>query len=783
MNTNNQPAAPQPQAAFELTASRGSRNVSSNKEFAMIQHPKNKLRFAVISCLLSIALMSCNTVSNLPKPTSTPNPILGVLEVHVDGGRGAEATASAKMMNSGSSSRSISAVSETGLSLSRREVSFTDVGNPGDLNAMRYVQATFELTNASNRSFDNLSLVAISLAGSSLEGTAIGALADARGVPITTNGVARGMMPSHGMQSLRIGLGVNPETADLQFFSQAEISLVQAQSVNLIPAIVGDVLQYGYVTHNFSGARNIGASGCVGSNCNKGVVTLAFKMPLAVSRASNPWSFTTYFVVTDQTETITSQSLEEQAACTVTGQTQYTDAVTSNIKVRTLQGSSYHGANLERLPGIRTAGSIAAPLASLPLPAAIAPGSLDTTCFAAGGQVITDLAGGQDQGKALALFADGSSIVAGTTAVIKPITSNPNNLYKQFLLLKYKPDGTLDQRFGTNGHVITGIDSGSVNVLFNIQANALAIQADGKIVVAGTMFIEPSGGRQAPGFVLARYNKDGSLDNTFGNQGLVLRPFTGGNPPAEQALALAIQSTGKIVVTGIKTVPNSIARGVITRYTTDGAIDTSFGTSGSLDLQIEGHSLKVQSDDGILVAGGNSNSQALAVQKLLANGVSDRVFGNNGLSLIQVQARPAMVNDMVVQPDGKIVLAGYRSTPSQLILARLGSDGRIDPSFGTLGLAEVIRAESANAVGLAPDGSLLAAGFYRNQLLLARYTSAGRLDSSFGTNGIQASTIGTGRSIANAMGIRADGKIVITGVTGSNNQLNDDDVLLSQYNP
>jgi uncharacterized delta-60 repeat protein len=757
----------------------GFKNFRHAKEFSMIRFLNNR-SFAALGSLLAAAMISCNTVS-LPEPS--PTPILGVLEVHIDGGNGAEATASANMMASGSSSRSISAVSDTGLSLSRREVSFTDVGTPGSVGATRYVRATFELTNASNRSFDNLSLVAISLIGSNLGGTAVGALADAQGFPIPTNGVAQAMMPSHGMQTLRSGLGVNPETADLQFLSQAEVNTVQTQSAQLNPAIVGDVLDYGFVAHSFSGARAIGALGCAGANCNKGVVTVAFKMPLVAPRASNPWAFTTYFVVTNQTETISSQSLEEQTVCTVAGQTQYSDAVTSNLKVRTLPGSSYRGANFERLTGIRTAGSIVAPLASLPLPVAIAPGSLDTTCFNSGGQVVTDLAGNQDQGKALALLADGSSIVAGTSAMIKPITSNPNSLYKQFLLLKYKPDGTLDQRFGTNGQVITGIDSGVANLLLNIQANALAIQADGKIVVAGAMFIEPSGGRQAPASVLARYNKDGSLDNTFGDQGLVLRAFTGGTVPAEQALALAIQSTGKIVVTGSKIVQNSSTNGVITRYTTDGAIDTSFGTSGNVDLLFEGHVLKVQSDDGILVAGGNSNSQTFAVQKLSSNGVSDRIFGRNGVSLIQVQARPAMVNDMLVQPDGKIVLAGYRSTPSQFILTRLGLDGRLDTSFGNGGLTQVIQtaqSTQAKAVGLAPDGSLVAAGFLGNQFLLARYTSAGRLDSSFGTNGIQASTIGTGKSVANAMGIRADGKILVAGF--ANNGSNDD-VVLAQHNP
>jgi uncharacterized delta-60 repeat protein len=771
MNKNNQPAAPKPLAALELIASRDSENALSNKEFAMIQFPKNKLRFAVISCLLGIAFMSCNTVSNLPQPTSTPNPILGVLEVHVDGGNGAEATASAKMMNASSSSRSITAVSDTGLSLSRREVSFIDVGNPGDLNAMRYVRATFELTNTSRRNFDNLSLVAISLAGNNLGGTAVGALADAQGVPISAYGVARAMMPSHGMQTLRVGLGVNPETADLQFFTEAEAGTVQAQSAQLIPAIVGDVLQYGFVTHNFSGTRAIGASNCAGANCNKGVITLAYKMPLNASRASNPWAFTTYFVVTNQTENFISQSLEEQGRCTVTGQAQFSRSVTSNLKVRTLPGSSYHGINLESLTGIRTAGSSLAPLASLPLPTALSPLSLDSSCFTQGGSVTTPVDSTPNQGHALALTQDGKVFVAGST-----FTFIGNGFQEQFLVLKYNPDGTLDQDFGTAGKATASFSRprpGTTALLLDARADAVALQTDGKVVVAGLIFTDPL--KRSSEFALARFNPDGSLDSSFGTNGMLTSNFGSSN----QIKAMAIQANGMILVAGIANRTN--LHGALQRFTPDGTLDSNFGTAGTLRFAPEIHALKLQTNGKIVIAGGMQNSNRVFVAQLLPNGNTDvGNFGPAGGVIIPINSSlSSMAEALVIQADGKIVLAGNTTNLSShgTFLTRVTSTGRLDSTFGRNGfvLTPIVpTGDQLSDLAMAPDGTLVSAGSVNNKFKLARYSTSG---ANLGTT-----TTGFGpfAAQANALGIRPDGKIVVAGY--ANNGSNDD-VALAQYNP
>src|SRR5205823_1660150 len=127
----------------------------------------------------------------------------------------------------------------------------------------------------------------------------------------------------------------------------------------------------------------------------------------------------------------------------------------------------------------------------------------------------------------------------------------------------YNADGSLDSSFGNNGLVIT--DFG-----FDSQAFALAVQTDGKIVVAGYTF---TGGSQYD-FALARYNTDGSLDTTFGTNGEVVTDFgTGG----DEALAVVIDADGKIVVAGYTFTGDSQYDFALARYNADGSLDTSFG--------------------------------------------------------------------------------------------------------------------------------------------------------------------------------------------------------------
>jgi len=165
-------------------------------------------------------------------------------------------------------------------------------------------------------------------------------------------------------------------------------------------------------------------------------------------------------------------------------------------------------------------------------PAQAAPGDLDPS-FGTGGKVITDFTDmlfrpSSDQAQELALQADGKIVLAG---------SSYNGAGGDFALARYNPDGSLDTTFGTNGTVTTDFGAD-----YEESATTFALQADGKIVVAGSSY-----NGTGDDFALARYNPDGSLDPTFGTDGIVTTDFSGDSDSAND---LALQADGKIVVAG-----------------------------------------------------------------------------------------------------------------------------------------------------------------------------------------------------------------------------------------
>jgi uncharacterized delta-60 repeat protein len=200
-------------------------------------------------------------------------------------------------------------------------------------------------------------------------------------------------------------------------------------------------------------------------------------------------------------------------------------------------------------------------------------GSLDTT-FGSGGTLTTDFSGRDDEAYALAIQSDGKIVAAGRT------TTTSGSVLSDFALARYNSDGSLDTTFGTGGKVTTSFPSP-----FPSAAYALALQSDGKIVVAGGGLDVESGIR------LARYNNDGSLDITFGVGGKV-------GPYDPDAKAVALQPDGKIVVA---TIPFVSDVGLI-RYNNDGSLDTTFGTGGYVSGD-GGNGVVLQSDGKIVVAG------------------------------------------------------------------------------------------------------------------------------------------------------------------------------------
>lgn len=216
-----------------------------------------------------------------------------------------------------------------------------------------------------------------------------------------------------------------------------------------------------------------------------------------------------------------------------------------------------------------------------------APGDLDPS-FGSGGQVIADFG---SIANGVALQPDGKLVVAGRSTGAG------------FAVARYLSGGTLDPSFGSGGEVTTVF--GVFDVAFGV-----AIQSDGKIVAVGETALDG----YCCQFALARYNTDGSLDTSFGDGGQVTTRLGGDS----EARAVAIQSDGKLVVVGWTYSPVSASGAAIARYNTNGSLDTSFGTDGTLVLGVgDGYAVAMQSDGKIVVAGhasGFALAQALSTQ-------------------------------------------------------------------------------------------------------------------------------------------------------------------------
>ncbi len=228
------------------------------------------------------------------------------------------------------------------------------------------------------------------------------------------------------------------------------------------------------------------------------------------------------------------------------------------------------------------------------------------------------------------------------------------------VLLRYNPDGTPDT-FGTAGLVTTALSS---------DAAALAIQvqpADGKIVAAGSVgkFSDSS-----MDTVLLRYKTDGTLDTTFGVNGIVITGIGGGN---DFANALVLQPDRKIVVAGHANVNSSLNASDIAllRYDEFGALETTFGLAaqaGKVVTTLGGFdnafSVALQSDLKIVVSGNTGSAGSavrVAVLRFDASGVLDPTFGTGGLVTTQATGPSTVAsgNAVLVQTDGSIVVAGY----------------------------------------------------------------------------------------------------------------------------
>jgi len=351
---------------------------------------------------------------------------------------------------------------------------------------------------------------------------------------------------------------------------------------------------------------------------------------------------------------------------------------------------------------------------------------------------------------------------------------NPNDYC--FGVTRHLPDGTPDSTFNGDGKLVTDPSNYSA-------ARRVVLQPDGKIIAAGSHF-----GAVFTSIMMVRYISDGSLDSTFGINGIVIHSMV----LAEAAVNdLALQTDGKILVTCTYWVNLNPEQFAVFRYNPDGTPDSTFGSAGKVILNLPTYDerstcIGIQSDNKIIVggfAGVTSGVDDFIVIRLDSTGNLDTSFGIGGIATCDFGAGQEDAIGLEIQPDDKIILCGTVVSPvtsiAQAGLARFYSNGTLDTTFN--GVGSLLTTFTSNLLvynmALQPDGKIVVCGEgtdLNKDIIVLRYTSTGSLDTTFSNNGFVLTDFGSNYDCARAVAIQNDGNIV---AAGRNNQ----DFVLARY--
>ncbi len=333
-------------------------------------------------------------------------------------------------------------------------------------------------------------------------------------------------------------------------------------------------------------------------------------------------------------------------------------------------------------------------------------------------------------------------------------------------------DGFEVARFDLNGTPDNTFDGdGLAQVPSLQQANALAIQTDGKIVVAGIAL---------PGdtdLALARFNSNGSPDTTFDGDGVATLAL----PLNQSIFDIAIQPDGKIIVVG-NTGSFPSVDFFLVRFNANGTPDANFGPTGlgyltySLNAFDTFTSVAIQPDGNILAGGvtDGGNFSDFALYRITPNAALDPTFDTDGKLTTSIR-QDDLLDQVLIQADGKILATGNtRNTGGNLDAAvvRYNQNGSLDTSFDVDGIATTNDAafEETTAAALQPDGKIIVTERRDlNTTALIRFTSNGSLDTSFHGDGIFTFPASNYTNTwARAVAVQADGKIIVSGPQGPN---------------
>ncbi|MBL7939931.1 MAG: T9SS type A sorting domain-containing protein [Flavobacteriales bacterium] len=384
-------------------------------------------------------------------------------------------------------------------------------------------------------------------------------------------------------------------------------------------------------------------------------------------------------------------------------------------------------------------------------------GSLDTD-FNGDGIATTFVGSVGGNGRAMAIQPDGKILLAGDAT---------QGIDADYALVRYLPDGSLDPAFGTGGQVLVGGSGDDI-------ARAILLQPDGKIILGGR------GGPSNDQFYMVRFTDTGTLDATFGTNGEVTGFMgSGGN----EGYAMALQADGKFLLAGSASNGNDLDFALLRYnpdgsqdfdFGIDGGVLTPIGVNAG-DVCF---TMVVQPDGKILLGGASGsgfNSSGFAMSRFLSNGDLDDTFGTNGVVVSPISTGSNRGFSLALQPDGRILMCGEArgEGPAGFAVARYLPDGTLDASFGTDGIVNtVIGVQStARSVIVQPDGKILLAGETypistdeASDLGLVRYLSDGALDPGFDGDGIVTTPVGNG-AIGRAVLLQPDDRIVVAGAS------------------
>lgn len=370
------------------------------------------------------------------------------------------------------------------------------------------------------------------------------------------------------------------------------------------------------------------------------------------------------------------------------------------------------------------------------------------------GSLVQSITSGDDAAHTHEVLPDGKILVGGIAK------SSSGQL--DFFLAKFTASGPLDPSFGNGGTIVTPV-SGSQDRILDMR-----ILPNGRVLVVG--------GTTTSGNVdtcVARYLPDGRLDTAFAQGGIFIHSFHAGD---DYAVAVTVGEAGEFWLGG-----RSGPQGYVAKFTAGGSLDEAFGSQGVYTFSVGTRSIvnSIQTDSaGRIVTGGTAQQSGIEkvfIGRLSAAGALDTTFGTSGTNLyVPAQTDGAFGKKLLLQSDGKLLIAGWVEEAAVLksLVARFDADGKNpDSGFGQGGIVKGLSGTVFNALRVLGDGSIYLAGAINNpttkqDFLLERLTSSGGYDTTFGGGtGRVTTAVGPEENIIYSLQVQADGKPVAVGAS------------------